>query len=418
MLVSVTPFEIFKFAGGDKARRAQWKLVSEECQQIHNRVWQLFLQWHSVNGSVAKIKAGLEALAAWRAAGGDKETKPKPEVVAIGSELCKIIYRDVSDGWPDVHSRTRVLLLNRLVSGIRTRKACRGSLPGWINILFCREGIPSFTHPVPIPFDKVNSHLIPPDDENDNWRLSVKVERSPSDGHSLVDECELMTRKRKTRRIAGVLSRIAEGLSSFRGSYLVCDRGKWVAMICHTSAAEQANMLDSTRKAILMPGVHNAWVVKKNGMIRRRFADRNGEARHVLGMRRLIFGERQERQANYRWASSSHKGHGRGKATHGWEKLSSRWRDFVKRYNNEITTKLVKECVQDGIGTIEYYQPVDFQRDRRWLTGKDYRCGWDYFQVKTMLSQKCQRAGIVFTTKQIGAVEEGAKPATIPRKTA
>jgi hypothetical protein len=398
----IARFEIFKFAGGDKQRRDQWRELSEQCQQISNRVWQLFERWHDENNSVPTIKQFLNDLAAWREAKGGKDTKPKLTVQAVNAELSAKIYRDVSDNWPRINARTRVVLLNRLTGGIRTRKAATGSLSGWINVLFCREGRPSFTRPVPIPFDKENSKLVPPEKPTDNWRLGVWVERDTTDGHSLRDECELMTRKRKAWGQAAILQKIADGRAKFCGSMLSYDRGKWYAMVCYDEPRESHAGLDATKKAVLLPGRTVAWLVKTGRGTRRRYAGRDGVAKHVIGMRRILFNERQERQENYRWASSALKGHGRAKAIAGWEKLSSRWRDFVKRYNNEITTKLVAECVADGIGTIEYWQPTGFQRDRRWLTGTDYRCGWDYFQVATMLAQKCERAGIEFVLRKIG----------------
>lgn len=397
MAVRIARFEIFKFCDGNKERREVWRSLSEQCQQISNRVWQMFERWHDDNQSVPKIKTFLNDLAAWRASKGLKEDKPKLNLQAINSELSKLIYRDVSDNWPMIHARARVLLLNRLQQGIKSRKAASGSLSGWINVLFCREGRPSFTRPVPIPFDARNSRLVAPDGEGKNWRLEIKIERG-DDGTSVVDLCELMTRKRKARSQTAFLEKIASGQSKFCGSYLVYDRGKWFAMICHDTPSEKPAQLDADRKVTLLPGHFVPWIVAKGN----RRSPRFGDGRHVVGMRRILFQQRQERQENYRWASSSLKGHGRKKATHGWEKLSSRWRDFVKRYNNEVTTKLVKECIADGVGTIEYFQPTGFQRDRRWLTGDDYRCGWDYFQVKTMLAQKCERAGIKLISRQIG----------------
>jgi hypothetical protein len=86
-----------------------------------------------------------------------------------------------------------------------------------------------------------------------------------------------------------------------------------------------------------------------------------------------------------------------------WTKLSSRWKDFTKRYNNEVSKQVVNLAIREGCGRIVYLQPRDENREGRYLStvGNDRisAMSWDYFQFGTMLASKCESEGIEYGKK-------------------
>jgi hypothetical protein len=425
MSVRVASLEIFKFCSGDKARRQRWLDISVDLQHASNRWWQVWEQWHVQNRSVEQMKAFLDVYAAWRA-NGKQGDKPKPPVEAVPKELAKLLYETISREFRRLHSRTTVLFLNRIQQTVVKRKSASGNLSGWLSILFAYEGRPSFTRPQPIPFDKQPKspqvELLPPADATQNWRVRIRIEAAEVPGRvgkggrppvrqSVVEVCELMTRKRKVGRDKSELEKVVAGKAKLLGSYLVYDRGKWYIKFTIDEEIEKLQ-LDADKVARLRAGRGTPWYLWVPG--RRRPGRRGGFGYYIAGMRRKIGYERRERKEHYRHAGSVSKGRGRKRATAAWTKLSDRWRRFVKHVNQNFTTQIVRELVRQGIGKLEYWQPEPGSRfaESRYLArqGKtpELRDGtaWDWFQVKTVLAYKCQRAGIEFVAVKHGASKD------------
>ena len=409
MAVRVISVEIWKFCGGDRERRQVWLDLCRQCQQFTNRVWQEWLVYHVKAGTARKQREFLEAHAAWKRK--EIAERPKSPTKAMPKDLSKAIYRTLSDEFTGMNARVRTLLQNKIQQGIASRKAASGSLPGWVSILLGNEGLPSFTKPLPIPFDKGNSKILAPESDGGNWRLEIRLDRDDDTGKSFVDVCELMTRKKKCGSIGATLSKIKSGDVKFCGSSIVFRNGKWFAQICFNDEKESAP-IKGDKVAVLRPGTRCPWKLRMNG----RSFFRGGFGRHVTSMRYIIARERLARQENYRWASSSGKGHGRNRACDPWTKLSSRWREFQKRYNHEVTTQIVRELVDRGIGKLVYLQPDGDESDTRFLSwsgvNDDRLFGWEYFQVKTLLAYKCQSAGIEFVCVKRGAMRE-SEPSSV-----
>lgn len=409
--VKTMKLEIYKFAEGDKARRAVWKELSEQCQVFTNRVWQKWQVWHCTNGSREILAKWLADAKAWHEL--PKKTrgkKPPFPLQPIPNELSKELSA-LSHEFPTLHARTKTLLVQAISQGIKTRKAANGSLPGWINILMCREAVPSFTYPLPIRFDSQakapQATLIEPANKKDNWKLRIRVERIDQEGRggSIQEDCQLLTKRNKTLSLVRTLEKIArDPRYKLCGSQLSYQRGKWFVLLTY-SWESTAPELDEDKTAVLLPGRDDPWLLKINGKL----FYRGGRGIHVGKLRNMVSGERRDRQDHYRWAGAATKGHGRDRATASWRKLETRWREYVKRYNHSVTTAIVKECVASGVGSLEYWQPKDDRRDSRFLASsgvdensRGVRSSWDFFQVKTLLEYKCNAAGVKFSCREFG----------------
>lgn len=388
-------------------RRTRWRELCLSAQRITNRMWQIWIKWHLENDSETKLRAHFELYNQWKT--DDKKTrgaKPPWPVQAVGKELAKEIYHSVSKSFPDVHARTRVLIANKWKSTVDSRKSTRFSLKGWVAILYALESVPSFHKPLPIPFDKVNCPKNVPlhRDADDVLTLSVRLDRNTDDGTSPIESFPLGKLDRYSRV---VVERLLSGAYDFKGSAIEFRKGKFFALISYQMPPAKRSNLDPEKVLTIFParnydpadrikrGVRMApWIFLHRGDRARR----GGHGRHIIRFRKMVQQERATRKEHYRWAGSDQKGRGGKRARAAWTKLSSRWKNFVRNYNHEMTRLAVRTAMFKDCGKIVYYQPKDERRDGLFLTdaGRDDRSKmtWDYFQFGTFLKNKCHQEGI------------------------
>lgn len=394
MAIRAVSIEIW---GLPKERRQSWLEMARMIQRMTNRMWQHWLVHHTQQKSPELITEYLDALAEWRTQKPkERGDKPKLGVKPCDKDLSNHIYHAISQEFTGLNARTRVLLQNQWQGKLTKRKASNGNLSGWMAILLGNESIPSATKPQPIPFDKKSS----PRDTTfrsveSKLLMDLRIERVADTGASVIDTVELLLNRRKTASVRAIVKRIMTGEYTFKGSSLSYRNGKWFANISYDKPVNcDRPVLDQGQVIMLVPGKKSPWIVKTESDCWRAF----GRGDHVVRFRRMLQSERWSRQEHNRWASSSTKGRGAKRAKAIWTKLSSRWKDFVKTYNNEMTRRLVDLAVSRGIGRIVYVQPKDEKRDQCFLSkaGRHPRSKmtWDWFQVGTMLKSKCEDAGI------------------------
>lgn len=413
MSVRVARFEVGRVHGDHKEVFARWSELADDCQHITNFVWQQWLVWHVKNKSADKIRKYLDALEQWRNA-EQKGEKPKLGLFAIDKSLLNDIYHAVAKRFTTTHGRVQVLLENIIGKKIKERKAARGNLSGWMAILLSHESMPSSTRQQPIPFDRANAEICAPLNDGDNFRLKLRIDRIARKGKSAtatLDEVELITKKRKMHGQTAILWKILRGEAKFCGSSLTyhARKRKWFALICWQSLVEEPKpTLDLNKSAYLRPCRKHPWEVIV-GDSRRWLL---GRAPHISAIRQQLLTQRWSRQANYRFAGSANKGHGRKRALLPIERLSERWKDFVKTNNHQATTEAVRACVAAGAGTLVYMQPVESKREARYLAwagkvdGREDSTGWDWSQVAAMLGYKCQDAGIELVIRKQGELKK------------
>jgi hypothetical protein len=289
-----------------------------------------------------------------------------------------------------------VLLQNKWKGNLGKRKSPNGKLPGWVNILFANESLPTFVGPQPIPFDKDNAKLVK---DGKDIVLTVRLELIAK-GQSNSDRVILMMGKRKSWKQKAIVERILDGTYKWCGSSLVYDRGKWFASLSYDTHQVSKPDLDPSRSLIVCPGKNVPWMFADSSGV---FAH-GGSGTHVYNMRQRLQRERWERQEHYRWAGSAQSGRGARRAREVWTKLSSRWKDFEARYNREIAKKAVLVCINQGIGKLIYFQPIDQRKDDRFLeiAGRvpSSSLGWDWFKMGSYLADKCEEYGIEYEIRR------------------
>lgn len=394
-----------KMRPGDKE---QWKRLlstSDLCRELTNCAWQTWLVEHVKRGTAAKIRTFLNEKKAWHD-GGQVGNAPKWEGFAMDATLSKLIYRTCVDTFPSITPGSISAFLQIFNKRLSSRKASNGSLPGWWAILLCRESIPSSTRAQPIPVRAQETTLA---NSGANWTLTIKANRHGF-GKVLADNLELLAGGYKTRSVTAILERILSGDHKLCGSQLTYDRhrNKWFAMIGYQKREKVAQAL-SDGMAFLRPGLRKPWRLRIGG----KSVTRGGNGEYVGHVRNTLLTQRWSRQSSYRFAGSANKGHGRERATAGVEKLSLRWKDFVKTANQQLAAQIVKDCLFRNVGKLVYFQPTGTRRDSRLLAtvgkvpGRHDSTGWDWYQVKTCLASECEEFGITFVVRAAGSDEKG-----------
>jgi len=429
----------------EASRRKEWIALTESSQKLLNCLWRHWVTYHTQHGTAVKIVEYLDALKAWREARvkaeeavGEKKFKPanwekdnpKPRLSAValpkgegyakwsfthesdrmkeGPSLQNDLYHIINKTFVEFNVRTITLILNKWASLLTSRKAASGNLSGWMSILLGNESIPSFNSPQPIPFDKVSCPNGMPlrKDDRGTYFFDLSIERRESDGknRTIKDACVLHMPKKKYSRVYTVLDNVISGEWEFKGSQVIYDKGKrkWFALVSYEIPTENIRSVNMDRVLFVRPGRHYDWRVsvcgRKSWGIGGSARRRSGPGGPVMSLRTRILRERRERQEHTRFIGSNQKSHGGGRVRSVWTKLSSRWRDAVKRYNHEVTKQIVKLAMDKQCGRIVYFQPKGDQRSNRWLSvqGNDGRSNmsWDYFQFGSLLQSKCQLVGI------------------------
>lgn len=405
--VRALKLKIVGYDGDFEIAKDRWWELSRQCQQVTNMIWQTWLFWHIQNGSRDKLVAWLNASAV------DKKAAGKCPVEAVPKELSKLIYDTLKASFPKLHGRVWGLIQKKAVSGIKKRKASRGSLPGWSAILLNHEAVPSFTKPMPILFDKENSPANTPVRFVENKpTVQIRIERG--DGGSDVERFTLAYLGRRIGSQVAISQKIASGEYRFMGSMLFGDLfdGKWYVSLCYQRTSEVIATLQPDKELILFPSAFAPFRAVVEGEPIDLQCDRDGRSRHIEAVRRRCFEERRSRSQNYRFTDAG-KGKGRTRAIRlkRREALSRKWREFVKRINNAVSSDIVKLCRRYGCGTVRYFAPSGDKSNTRLISrtgATGDQSTWEFFQLGTMLKHKCEEVGIKLVTAKFGGESAAA----------
>jgi len=421
-LTQMTSFEVKAVTGDWSEVTGRWHELSRDCRDLANFFWQRWLVHHFQNNSAFLLKA-------WLADRQEKGVKAagKCPVDCLDNKLSNAIYHESSQRFPRLNKRLQVLLLNRLTKTLKSRKAASGSLPGWSAILLSNEGVPTFTKPYPILFDKDNGPskypFVPPEERGGNWKLRLRVWRDESadgKGSSPVDEIELWCKGKKVRSQVAILEKIATGEYTFQGSQLIYSKSnrKWFVRLCYSRPVEVKPELDAGKTAVLAAGASYPFeMALPDGATLRPLG-----GGHFIGpVRKNITIQRLNRRQSYRYAGKNAKGHGRNRALgEGWWRLQQRDRDFTKHVNRLVARCVVDACIARGIGRVEYVQPEGDGKSGCFLEtagsvgDRKDAVGWPWFELGTYLNQAAQKVGIEVQVRKDTGEREGFGDAKTP----
>lgn len=427
-------FEVYKVLD-DEDRKAYplWFELQEHCRKITNVIWTYWYNYHINNRSVERLEYWLKKNKEWetyktkidvwnkrkKRDRGEKPQKPrggkKPTfpIQSVPKELANEIYHYISKRFPFVAARTRTLIQNQWNSSMG-KNAVNLPLKVWIAVLLGFERIPNSIRNLPIPFDADNAPkknkesliLISPNKENGNYIMNLRLYRIPpkskGNGENILHKFEIRTKGKKVKTEIQKLQKMLSGEYQLKGSklYWNTSKKKWFVHLSYTLPAREKVLLDDRKIAVLIPHAQHPITLKtpdgrKHWLI--------GKGYPVSAIRKNIFMTRRNRNQAYQHASTSSKGHGRKRMGNWRWRFEKSWQEFVKRMNNIITTRAVRKCVEQGTGSLVYFQPEGEFAETRFLStsGKhddwNDQTTWEYYQIKKMLEDKCEEAGINFS---------------------
>jgi len=429
-------FEVYRVLDDEnKEAYPIWFELQDYCRKITNSIWSYWFNYHIQNGSVEKIEDWLDKCTEWKTYAtkldvwkkkkkkdrGAKPQKPRGDkklpcpIQSVSKELSNEIYHCIAKKFPHVHVRTQGLIANQWNSSM-SKNSINSSRKVWLSILLGLERIPNAIRNLPIPFDAGNAPkpngesmiLLSPEKEDGNYIMQLRLNRIPtskSNADSTLHRLEIRTKGKKVKTEIKKLQQMLSGEYKLKGSKLFWNtsKKKWFVHLSYTLPPRERVILDDRNIATLIPhSQHPVTLTLPNG--RKEWLV--GRGFPVSAIRRKIFLTRRDRNHAYTNASTSSKGHGRKRMGNWRWKFEKSWQQFVKRMNNIITTRAVKSCVENGIGTLVYFQPEgEFSQSRFLSTSgktKDWndQTSWEYYQIKKMLEDKCDVAGISFSIQK------------------
>lgn len=397
-------FEVLRFEGGNRERREFYLQLARNVQRMKNRVMQFWLLGHEAAGNVDAAWKYCDDYFQWERVGKhEKAAKPRHGVKALPTAKWQTqAYHDLRKRFPGVHTRLTTLLVDKLVKTIKNRKSSNfGQLPGWLAILLGLESLPTFSRPQPIDFDKANS-LALFDGEANEFQIWLKCEM-PGPRKPVQDVLTLKTKDRRGWKQLPVLKQLIAGKAELKGSQLAYAKGKWFVHLTVEPPQETPAEVDPNKTAVLRAGRGNPWRLRMDG----RTYQRGGSGDHVGAMRQKVQRERRSRQNKSRWAPRRNKGRGRTKATASWQKLDTRWHDYCEAYNHTVSTSIVRELCNSGIGRLLLLGSIEGRFLAVAGNETGYQSSWPVFRFKTMLAYKCQRAGIEFVDRSTSRKPKG-----------
>lgn len=397
-------------SGGDwPAERKRLAAVAAQIQQVCNDFAAHWLRLHYAAGNHLTVRQWMEADRAW-AKTPKAERPPGPRlrcpVHPCDAAMSREIYAALRVDHFSLGTKPVGLAVQKAMKRLTQGGATHSAYPRWMIVLAGGGEFPQAHRSQPVPFHTANCKLLVPKDGEDYWRLEVRFEQKPAEqGKGLAPiGLRLKTGGFRLASLRSALWQIAKGDWKFCASDLVCRDGLWYAHICHQMPAVELPPLDGRRTAFLAAGRGCPVLLRLDGRTLKRLR-RGNDVRHV---RRQLTVQRFGKSESYRLAGSARKGHGRGRALAWREKLTRRWRDFVKTWNSQLAAEIAKSLRTAGAGRLVVYQPADSWRETRFLAaagkiaGRVDSTGWDWHQMAAQLQRVCQENGITVLVRKVG----------------
>lgn len=390
--------QIVGYDGDAKEARKALSDAAAEIRQVLNDASAHWLRWHYGHGNHIVVRQWMEADRQWAKTPKSERTEQRARcpVDPWPKEFAKSLYGAMRTEHPGYGTKVLGLALQKHYKRIVGDSASKSAYKRWLHILAGRGEYPSGSHSAPIPFYTSNSRLIVPQSDREPWRLEVRLETQPGTARLRVLRMRLKTGGRALAAIRSALWRIAKGESKFCASEIVEKSGQWYAHITAEIPNPPKPAVDFAKVAVLRPGNRRPVLLRIGGRTER-LGRRGADVAYV---RRRVTVQRRQRDNAYRHKGSSGKGHGRAKAFVWRERLRRRWQDFVKTYNGQLASDVVRRLIQAGVGTLIYCQPTGADRETRFLAraGKqeDIREStlWDWHQQTSMLKREAIDHGI------------------------
>lgn len=402
----------FEVRGVDRETRQRWMELSHATRRVLNDMRAMWLAEHYRLGNHLTVRQWRADDTAWAKTPKAERSPAKRVPCPVecwpkidGENLVHRITKQLTAVHPAMNGRCVTLAVDKERKTMNTNKGSNSAYPQWM-IALCGDGeFRQNNGPQPIPFDRDNARL---EHRDGKWIIGLRVDRIPREGKTAVshrDEVQLYTGGRRLQGLRTVLQRIEAGEYSWKGSSLKFRDGKWEVLLAYKMPKPERPELDRAKVARLVFGFSRPVRLWFGGFAH--WLQRRG--REIGHIRTSLLVQRWCRQAAYKDAGSGQKGHGRKKWMKKIGKLSRRWRDFTKTWNEQLARDVVNACVDRGYGALVYYQPAGSMAQSRFVAtagkvqGRTDSSAWDYYQLKSLLERRCEEVGIEFSVQKLEA---------------
>jgi len=432
-----------------KAFREAMEPIAVAVQQLKNVAMFAWYSWHRKVGNVQLVMDWVDEILAWdrevkpvaqkfvadtrqyekdaaawkkspKGTRGKRPTKPKKlhadrpkcPVLPYPKACSNAIYHEVSGAIPLLNKRVVVLALNRMFSNLKTHQVAfrPGQWNQWTgfrewHVMLAGYGLFSQCHkPQPIPIDRDNCTLIPPDAEESRWRALIRVDRVPTTTkagkevfRSTPWVVTLKTGGRHDAKIRNMLEKCHSGEWKFCGSNLVWRNGMFDVEVSYKQEKLEPIKADPNKVAVLVPGRKRGWRLRING--RSWWLGGKGSDRLVGLFRRQTAERKATFHASYRHGGTARQGHGRQTAMRGFYSKKNILARYQQQYNGRIVREVIQQMERHGVGTLVFRSPSgSVEKTRLLCTAGAGRKGgsWPWHQVDTRLKAVCHRHELVY----------------------
>ena len=393
--IRVLPVRIVK---PDEEQDRRWYAMSQLMQRMQNRVVYYLREFHVEKGNGEKVWRWMNDLKAWHAMDPKTRPKKKPalDVICWPKEFSDGLSTKLSRDFPGIHSRPLTLAIQKLRGDIQKRKANNSAFKQWQLIVTDQGQERNWSRPQPIPVDRQNCELLPPEGEEEPWRCKLRIDREAVTGkngkprsQSTLDVVELAHNGRKAYVVLRVLRGCTDGTLKFCGSNLKLKDGKWFLMVTYRERKLRPADVDHKRQAVLQAEAAHPWSLE----VDERKLKVGGDGRLLLWHRRLLAACNESRRQAMR--NGSKKGHGRNKK---YIVFSNRLAGFKKTYTEQVAARVVQIAVERRIGTIVFEKPAgDTFLTTAGAGPNGDRWPWERMEVK--LRQHAERLNLMVTVR-------------------
>lgn len=364
--------------------------IADKIQQVTNDFAAAWLRLHYEAGNHLIVREWMENDKKWLYH-PDKRVSPRIRcsVDPCSPEMDERLRAIIAETHAEFGMKQIQLAVKKAMKDLIKKSGIKSAYPRWMIALAGLGELPQSAKRGKIPFCTSDCHIVVPATDDDDWKLQVRFD------DDTVMIFKIKTKSYKLHSIRNMFWRIADGEWSIKGVDLFERDGKWYAKICH-SIPKVKLPIDKNKTAFLSGGFSRPILFRINGRTstRLRFGNDIKHTRRSLTIQRLYKGSKKKRNI----------------AITRREKLTRRWRDFVKTWNHRLAEEMVRRLSMAGAGRLVVFQPVGDLCNNRHMekVGRVQGCNiesthWDWQQMGSLIQKACNKADIDVIIHVIGA---------------
>lgn len=301
-------------------------------------------------------------------------------------EMNDRLHAIVAEAHPDCDTKQIQVAINKAMKNLIKKSGIKSAYPRWMVALAGLGGLPQSSRRGMIPFCVNDCRIIIPATDDGDWKLQVRL-----DGN-VVMTFKIMTKSYRLHSIRDMLWKITAKEWDIKGIDLCEHDGKWYAQIYH-SIPKVKLPIDKNKVAFLSGGFSHPILFHINGRTSNRLRRGNdiSYTRKSLTIQHIHRGSKKKSTISRR------------------EKLTRRWRDFVKTWNGHLADKIVQRLREAGVGRLVVFEPVEDVRNSRYMEkiGRVRDCDiestrWDWQQMGSLIQKACNKVDINVVIRRVG----------------